>query len=149
MSFQLVAWLAVQDGAGRLLLGRRDGSSYAHGLWGLPGGRVERGESLAQTAARETLEEVDLVVHPDDLTCLGACRYDLDSTQGLDVFFLARTWEGEARPLDKTSEVAWFAPDRLPPDVLPWLPSVLDAHLHGAARFTELVDGRDGLRSLF
>lgn len=148
MTFHLVSWLVVQDGQGRVLLGRRAGSSYASGLWGLPGGRVEAGESLAQAAARETREEVGLNVDPAALTCLGACRYDLEGTAGLDVFFLTRTWQGKPQPLDKTSAVGWFELDALPPDVLPWLPGILEAHLVGSQRLTELIDGWDGLRAL-
>ncbi|UBV43296.1 NUDIX domain-containing protein [Deinococcus taeanensis] len=148
MTFHLVAWLVAQDGAGRVLLGRRSGSAYGEGLWGLPGGHVEPGESLAQAAAREALEEVGLSVEPAALVALGACRYDLSGAQGLDVFFLARAWAGEAQPLDKTSEVAWCAPDALPDDVLPWVPGILNTHLRGGVRLSELLDGWEALKAV-
>lgn len=148
MTFHLVAWLIVQDDAGRVLLGRRSGSSYADGLWGLPGGHVEAGETLAQAAAREALEEVGLRVNPAALTCLGACRYDLDGMGGLDVFFLTRDWAGEPTPLEKTSEVGWFDPHALPGDALPWLPGVLDAHLRGGVRLSEMLDGWAAVRGV-
>ena len=51
----------VQDGAGRLLLIRR-GQEPSRGLWSLPGGRVEPGESLEQAVVREVREETGLVV---------------------------------------------------------------------------------------
>ena len=82
------------------------------------------------------------------LTCLGACRYDLDGTGGLDVFFLTRDWAGEPTPLEKTSEVGWFDPDELPGDALPWLPGVLDAHLRGGVRLSEMLDGWAALRGV-
>ncbi|AKH17930.1 NUDIX domain-containing protein [Deinococcus soli (ex Cha et al. 2016)] len=148
MTFHLVAWLIVQDHAGRVLLGRRSGSSYADGLWGLPGGHVEVGETLAQAAAREGLEEVGLRVNPAALTCLGACRYDLDGMGGLDVFFLTCDWAGEPTPLEKTSEVGWFDPHALPGDALPWLPGVLDAHLRGGVRLSEMLDGWAAVRGV-
>lgn len=41
--------------------------------WGLPGGRIERGEDLAMTARREMREE--LSVHLNDLDEVGDYRY--------------------------------------------------------------------------
>lgn len=53
----------VYDGTGRLLLIKR-GREPALGLWSLPGGRVEAGESFADAVVREVLEETGLVVTP-------------------------------------------------------------------------------------
>jgi ADP-ribose pyrophosphatase YjhB (NUDIX family) len=51
----------VQDDAGRLLLIRR-GHAPGRGLWSLPGGRVEAGESVAEAIEREVREETGLSV---------------------------------------------------------------------------------------
>jgi ADP-ribose pyrophosphatase YjhB (NUDIX family) len=51
----------VHDAGGRLLLVRR-GREPGRGLWSLPGGRVEAGESLAAAVEREVLEETGLRV---------------------------------------------------------------------------------------
>ena len=53
----------VQDAAGRLLLIRRGHDPHA-GLWSLPGGRVEEGETLEQAVRREVREETGLLVRP-------------------------------------------------------------------------------------
>ena len=53
----------VLDQAGRLLLIRRGHDPHA-GLWSLPGGRVEEGETLEQALRREVLEETGLLVRP-------------------------------------------------------------------------------------
>jgi 8-oxo-dGTP diphosphatase len=53
----------VQDAGGRLLLIRRGHAPHA-GLWSLPGGRVENGETLEQAIRREVLEETGLLVRP-------------------------------------------------------------------------------------
>ncbi|MGH8868405.1 MAG: NUDIX hydrolase [Actinomycetes bacterium] len=51
----------VRDAAGRLLLVQR-GRPPGLGLWSLPGGRVEAGESDAQALTREVREETGLEV---------------------------------------------------------------------------------------
>jgi len=56
----------VTDGDGRLLLIQR-GKEPALGCWSVPGGRVERGESLPAATAREVLEETGLEVVVGDL----------------------------------------------------------------------------------
>jgi 8-oxo-dGTP diphosphatase len=56
----------VHDAGGRLLLIRR-GRPPAEGLWSLPGGRVEPGESDAEAVVRELAEETGLRVEPGSL----------------------------------------------------------------------------------
>src|SRR4051794_4407806 len=51
----------VHDAAGRLLLIRR-GQEPSRGLWSLPGGRVEPGETRAEAVVREVREETGLEV---------------------------------------------------------------------------------------
>lgn len=48
------------DGVRRLLLARR-GHAPSEGLWSLPGGRVEPGETAEDAAVRELAEETGLV----------------------------------------------------------------------------------------
>jgi 8-oxo-dGTP diphosphatase len=51
----------VHDGRGRLLMIRR-GHDPGRGLWSLPGGKVEAGESPEDAVEREVLEETGLAV---------------------------------------------------------------------------------------
>jgi 8-oxo-dGTP diphosphatase len=54
-----VGGVAARDGS--ILLVRR-GTPPSEGLWSVPGGRVEWGESLAEAVRREVLEETGLEV---------------------------------------------------------------------------------------
>jgi len=56
----------INDDRGRLLLIKR-GHEPGLGLWSLPGGRVEPGESDAQALIRELREETGLAVAPGHL----------------------------------------------------------------------------------
>ncbi len=59
----------VFDGEGRVLLVER-GNPPGVGLWTVPGGRLEPGETLAQAVAREVREETGLVVEVGGLACV-------------------------------------------------------------------------------
>jgi 8-oxo-dGTP diphosphatase len=59
----------VFDGEGRVLLVQR-GKAPGIGLWSLPGGRLEPGETLVQGVAREVREETGIVVEVGTLSCV-------------------------------------------------------------------------------
>ncbi len=108
----LAAGAVVIDRSGRILLVRR-GTPPQRGLWTVPGGRVEPGETLAAAAVREVLEETGLVVRI--LRELGS----LEVTDGNgDVYevhdFAADHLSGDPIAGDDAAEVGWFAPDLLP-----------------------------------
>ena len=106
----------VRDGAGRLLLTRR----VDNGLWVLPGGKLELGETIAEAVMREVFEEtgVEVVV-----TGLGGIYTDPGHVIAYDdgpvlqefvVCLYARPVAGVARADGKeTSEVRWFEPGEL------------------------------------
>ena len=59
----------VFDAQGRVLLIER-GQPPGLGLWTVPGGKLEPGETLAQAVAREVREETGLVVEVGTLACV-------------------------------------------------------------------------------
>ena len=54
--------IAVVEHDGRFLVGQRPDGVPLAGLWEFPGGKIEPGETPAQAAVRECLEETGLVV---------------------------------------------------------------------------------------
>src|SRR5690625_6718705 len=58
----VAASAVIIDSAGRVALIKR-GTEPDRGLWSVPGGCVESGESFADAAAREAHEETGLHVH--------------------------------------------------------------------------------------
>jgi 8-oxo-dGTP diphosphatase len=57
--------LLIHDG--QLLLARRNPDDSYGGLWELPGGKIEKGESIEESMVRELDEELELQVELSDL----------------------------------------------------------------------------------
>lgn len=95
----------VRDGAGRLLLVRR-ANEPGRGLWSLPGGRVEPGESAEQALVREVREETGLLVTVGPLVGRverpgpGGVVYDIAD-------HVCRAVGGTLRAGDDAAEVRW------------------------------------------
>ena len=98
---------------GNILLVRR-ARSPGKGLYSLPGGRVEFGESLHTALHREVDEETALRV---EIVGLAAWREVLPATGGgghyLIMSFAARWSAGEPRLNDELDDFKWLAPDGL------------------------------------
>jgi 8-oxo-dGTP diphosphatase len=110
------------DENGRILFQRRSDFNR----WGLPGGILEPGESPAQCARRETLEETGWAVRPIRLAAvLSSPRHAVlypngDRVQQITFFFECAIDGGSSRPDGKeSSALAFFSPEN-PPSTLPW-----------------------------
>jgi len=104
----LVAVLVLIEQAGAILLVQ---SKFAEEPWGLPGGLLEVGESVAQAAAREVLEETGLVIQPG--RPIGF--YSVPSEQALSITLTAELLGGAlVQTTTETQAAAYFAFDQLP-----------------------------------
>jgi ADP-ribose pyrophosphatase YjhB (NUDIX family) len=105
--------IIIECGEGIVLVRRRN---PPHG-WALPGGFVDRGESVAQAARREAKEETGLDVELTEL--LGVYSDPKRDPRGL--FTISTVFLGRAggRPVggDDADDARVFALDALPPDI--------------------------------
>jgi 8-oxo-dGTP diphosphatase len=107
---------ALVERDGRVLLTRR-GIEPQLGMWDTPGGFVEAGEDPAEALRRELLEETGLEIEVGDLLGIYPDRYG-DRTPTLNIFYLARVVDGgEGEPRDDVTELGWFPPTDLPPEL--------------------------------
>lgn len=101
----------VHDAEGRLLIIRR-GRPPGKGLWSLPGGKVEPGESDAEAVVRELSEETGLRVEPGRL--IGSVERPGPDGVTYDIHDYAATVIGGAlRAGDDASEARWTSPAQL------------------------------------
>lgn len=101
----------IYDTEGRLLLIRR-GHPPGEGLWSLPGGRVEAGESDAEAVARELAEETGLRVEPGRL--VGSVERAGPAGVTYDIHdYAAVVTGGTLTPGDDASDARWVTPDEL------------------------------------
>ncbi len=97
----------IKDPAGRLLLIKR-GHEPGAGLWSLPGGRIEPGETDQQAVAREVLEETNLTVECRHL--LGTAELPGPDGTVIDVSdYLAVVTGGELAAGDDAADARWVA----------------------------------------
>jgi len=104
------AVLIEQDG--RVLLVRRANEPF-RGLWTLPAGFINGGESPAEAAARECLEETGLYVRVTRVLDIISGK---EHPRGADfiIVYQAEVISGELNPDDDADAVEWFTRGNLP-----------------------------------
>jgi 8-oxo-dGTP pyrophosphatase MutT (NUDIX family) len=121
VSRRAAADAVVFDRDGRVLLQRR----ADFGVWGLPGGAVEVGETLEQAVRREVKEETGFDV--EVVRLVGAYSDPAGTTvlypSGDVVHYVSLTFEcrivgGRAETDEESTGMAWLRPDALPPAVM-------------------------------
>ena len=95
----------VKDDQGRLLLIKR-GHAPGAGLWSLPGGRIEPGETDTEALVREMREETGLVIDPGPL--IGTVRRPARDGAVFDIRdYAATVTGGTLRPGDDAADARW------------------------------------------
>jgi 8-oxo-dGTP diphosphatase len=113
----------IRDGDGRLLLIRR-GREPGKGLWSIPGGRIEAGETDPLALVREVREETGLIVTPGPF--LGSVRLPRGADAEMEIRdYAATVTGGELTAGDDADDAMWAPADAL--DEIPLSPGLLGA----------------------
>jgi ADP-ribose pyrophosphatase YjhB (NUDIX family) len=110
-SFLVGAVAVIRDEAGRHLLARHTypvGTSRQE-VWGLPGGAVEKYESIPDALRRELAQELGLEITVERLLLVNT-----GEPPRLEFVFACSLRNGQFRPSSEVAEIGWFGPDQEP-----------------------------------
>lgn len=122
LSVSAIVWRAASDSRELLLMRRSD-----NGHWGLPGGYVEKGESVSEAVTREVYEETGVWIAVGRLVGIYSdpARQVIEYARGrrvhaVNLCFEARpVGSGTATTPDETLELGYFRPEALPAPFVP------------------------------
>jgi len=97
----------VRNASGQILLIRRSpASTWSPGLWELPGGKPDPGESASESLAREALEETGLTITP--IAFIGTGDFEHPRTHVIVNYFEAEIiGKGTVRLSSEHSDFKW------------------------------------------
>jgi 8-oxo-dGTP diphosphatase len=117
-----VAAITIKDN--HILLTVR-GKEPSKGMWGLPGGVVEIGETRVEALIREVYEETNIIVEPIELlTVFDSVSRDEDEKVKYHYIlfeYLCKFVSGDLKPGDDAPEAKWVSIDDL--SSIPIMPS--------------------------
>lgn len=107
----------VRNEEGKILLQQR---RSPHGVWGLPGGLMELGESTEQVARREVYEETGLTLGTLSLMDVYSGEDQYSKVENGDEFYVVTTvyhtqeYSGILRRNEESLQLAFIDPEALP-----------------------------------
>ena len=94
-----------------------------NGMWCVPGGALELGESLEEALKREVKEETSLDIFNPKLFDVRAGVHMIypnkDEVYYTDVVYEINEYKGELKPDSESKELCWIKIDELPNDIMP------------------------------
>jgi ADP-ribose pyrophosphatase YjhB (NUDIX family) len=130
-----VGVVVVYDGL--ILLEQREDC----GMWGCPGGRIDPGENITQTAIRETKEETNIDIEVEKIFGVytdpkyGTVRRYLEdsySQQIIDIYLLAHPLTFDIKKSPESLDVRFFELNKPLPNIVPYTTEVIDDYKRDA-----------------
>ncbi|MDH5532943.1 MAG: NUDIX domain-containing protein [Candidatus Pacebacteria bacterium] len=104
----------------QILMGKRK-NGYKEGQYGLPGGRLDRGERVEEGAKRELEEETGLDANKLEYLAVVKEWQEDNGYDFVHFVFICKDWKGDLQLLEpeKCEKWKWFDLDKLPDNILP------------------------------
>ena len=108
-------------------------------MWGLPGGRIEPGESITEAGLREVKEETGLTVevvkllgvYSEPTNRIVTYPDNGDVVHLVDILLEAKMVSGTLTPSSESEDLQFFDPAALPAELAPPSKAPLEDHLQG------------------
>lgn len=96
-----------------LVLKRSKGSSFAEGLWDIPGGKVVLGESLEESLLREIYEETKINIRIEKIISASSSHIVHNNKQYITIVYLCEYLNGDVKLNNEHNEYKWIRLDEI------------------------------------
>ena len=120
------AHVVIMDGDKILIIQRSASDAWMPNHYGLPGGKLDEGETVEEALARECMEEVNLTISPSDLVFLPKISHKANHG-----FYYITKFTGNISLNNEHSDFKWVNPKELSkyktvPDLIEIVTAVLE-----------------------
>lgn len=139
--FKSAVFVLLKDARGQYLLQKRQNTGYMDDRYDTSmSGHVEPGESIYDTAVRETFEEIGVHIEPDNLKLILVSQMAADDPY-LNFVFLCEKWQGEPRVMEpeKCAKILWCDARSMPSEMTPTLALLRERRMSQTLEY-EFVD---------
>jgi 8-oxo-dGTP diphosphatase len=119
-------FVALMRGPDVCLL-RRKGTGWLDGLFSLPAGGLDAGETIATAAIREAQEEVGVLIDVGNLRYAHTLHSLTDGQDWVGHFFVVTAWSGTPNLCEpeKHADLLWRSISELPVETVPYVRQAL------------------------
>ncbi len=121
----------------QVLILRRFNTGYRDGEYSVPAGHLDGDETVRAAAVREALEEVGVLIEPDDIL-FSSVMHRNEGDERVDFFVQVRAWHGELanKEPNKCDDLRWADIESLPENTIPYVRRAIQNH-QANVRFDE------------
>ncbi len=127
-NFKVSLQCLLFDDEERILLLKRTNTSYANNMYSLPGGHLEKNETIVDGMIRELEEEVGVLLSYKDLELIKVINRRINNNNYIDFIFKA-SLKGKAvenREKDLCSRMIFREVDNIPKSSLPVVKKIME-----------------------